>query len=105
MALTLNSTLTLTLTLTQVLEGRLPHVVMPGERMGAVTAAAAARWGLRADCEVVGGTTDSIAAFLASGARGEGDAVRSLGSALAYCPTALRARILPYQYPYSTRIS
>ena len=92
LTLTLTLTVTLTLTLTQVLEGRLPHVVMPGERMGAVTAAAAARWGLRADCEVVGGTTDSIAAFLASGARGEGDAVRSLGSALAYYPTVLRAR-------------
>ena len=32
---------------------------------------------------VVGGTTDSIAAFLAAGARETGDAVTSLGSTLA----------------------
>ena len=37
----------------------------------------------RADCKVVGGTTDSIAAFLASGASDIGDAVTSLGSTLA----------------------
>jgi sugar (pentulose or hexulose) kinase len=67
----------------KVLEGKLPHVVMPGETMGEVSAAAAARWGLPIGCAVVGGTTDSIAAFLASGARGEGDAVSSLGSTLA----------------------
>ena len=56
LALTLALTLTLTLSPSKVLEGRLPHVVMPGETMGAVTAAAAARWGLPADCAVVGGT-------------------------------------------------
>ena len=62
-----------------MLEGKLPHVVMPGETMGEVSAAAAARWGLPVGCAVVGGTTDSIAAFLASGARGEGDAVSYRG--------------------------
>ena len=67
----------------EVVRGRLPRVVMPGAPMGSVSAAAAARWGLPAACEVVGGTTDSIAAFLASGAGAEGDAVSSLGSTLA----------------------
>lgn len=67
----------------ELVRGKLPSVVMPGAPMGRVSAAAAARWGLPAECEVVGGTTDSIAAFLASGAASEGDAVSSLGSTLA----------------------
>lgn len=58
------------------LQGRLPKVVMPGQAMGAVTEEAAARWSLPKGCQVVGGTTDSIAAFLASGAKQEGEAVR-----------------------------
>ena len=63
--------------------GRLPRVVRPGEPVGPVGADAAARWGLPADCVVTGGTTDSIAAFLAAGAAAPGDAVSSLGSTLA----------------------
>jgi xylulokinase len=66
-----------------ILQGRLPKVVMPGQAMGAVTEEAAARWSLPKGCQVVGGTTDSIAAFLASGAKQEGEAVSSLGSTLA----------------------
>ena len=60
----------------------LPRVVEPGRSMGRL----APRWvssaGFPADCEVVGGTTDSIAAFLASGASESGTAVTSLGSTL-----------------------
>lgn len=40
-------------------------------------------YGLPSSCLVVGGTTDSIAAFLAAGAAQTGDAVSSLGSTLA----------------------
>jgi xylulokinase len=64
-------------------KGRLPEVVRPGEPVAPVSAAAAARWGLPAGCLVVGGTTDSIAAFLAAGAAEVGDAVTSLGSTMA----------------------
>ena len=61
----------------------LPPVVRPGEPIGCVSSEMAARWGLPHECVVVGGTTDSIAAFIASGATETGDAVTSLGSTLA----------------------
>ncbi|HZG40140.1 MAG TPA: FGGY-family carbohydrate kinase [Nodosilinea sp.] len=60
----------------------LPRVLAPGEVVGPVTAAVAQRFGLSPGCEVVAGTTDSIAAFLASGASSPGDGVTSLGSTL-----------------------
>ncbi|MEG3436547.1 FGGY-family carbohydrate kinase [Pannus brasiliensis CCIBt3594] len=60
----------------------LPQVLAPGTVIGTVTAEIALRFGLNADCRVCTGTTDSIAAFLASGARSVGDAVTSLGSTL-----------------------
>jgi D-ribulokinase len=56
--------------------------VAPGSRVGPVTAAVAQRFGLSTQCQVVAGTTDSIAAFLASGASTPGDGVTSLGSTL-----------------------
>ena len=60
----------------------LPRVLAPGQVVGPVTAAVARRFGLSPQCQVVAGTTDSIAAFLASGARASGDGVTSLGSTL-----------------------
>ncbi|PSN11531.1 carbohydrate kinase [filamentous cyanobacterium CCT1] len=60
----------------------LPRVLAPGEAIGPVTAAIAQRFGLSPQCQVVAGTTDSIAAFLASGASAPGDGVTSLGSTL-----------------------
>lgn len=66
-----------------ILAGRLPRVVRPGAVLGNVGAALVSRYGLRADCQVLGGTTDSIAAFIASGASSIGDGVTSLGSTLA----------------------
>jgi len=62
---------------------RLPQVLVPGQVVGRVTADLVQRFGLSAQCEVVAGTTDSIAAFLASGAHRVGDGVTSLGSTLA----------------------
>lgn len=61
----------------------LPQVWEPGQVVGRVTAAVVQRFGLSPHCAVVAGTTDSIAAFLASGARRVGDGVTSLGSTLA----------------------
>jgi sugar (pentulose or hexulose) kinase len=60
----------------------LPRVTTPGSVVATVTADMAQRFGLSPDCRVVAGTTDSIAAFLASGAQTVGDAVTSLGSTL-----------------------
>jgi sugar (pentulose or hexulose) kinase len=61
----------------------LPTVIVPGTPVGEVTALVAHRFGFRRDCVVCAGTTDSIAAFLASGASSPGEAVTSLGSTLA----------------------
>jgi sugar (pentulose or hexulose) kinase len=61
----------------------LPAVVRPGGKIGHVTHAARQRWGLSENCQVVGGTTDSIAAFIAARAKKPGHAVSSLGSTLA----------------------
>jgi sugar (pentulose or hexulose) kinase len=61
----------------------LPQVAAPGEVVGPVTAAIARQFHLAPQCQVVAGTTDSIAAFLASGASAPGDGVTSLGSTLA----------------------
>ncbi len=60
----------------------LPQVRLPGEAIGAVTPAIARRFGLPADCLVVAGSTDGVAAFLATGADAIGDAVTSLGATL-----------------------
>lgn len=60
----------------------LPQVLPPGATIGPVTAEIAERFALPRDCIVRAGTTDSIAAFLASGARRPGQAVTSLGSTL-----------------------
>ena len=60
----------------------LPTVLVPGTPIGPVTPAIAERFGLSDRCMVCAGTTDSIAAFLASGACTPGDAVTSLGSTL-----------------------
>lgn len=63
------------------LGGMLPTIAPLHAPIG--TASAAARgMGLPAGCTVHAGTTDSIAAFLAAGASGPGEAVTSLGSTL-----------------------
>ncbi len=59
-----------------------PEVVEPGTPLGTITPAAAAEFGLPRNCVICAGTTDSIAAFLASGASTPGQAVTSLGSTL-----------------------
>lgn len=60
----------------------LPCVQPPGTLYGNISAAASERYGLHPTSAVVAGTTDSIAAFLASGAQSPGEAVTSLGSTL-----------------------
>jgi len=61
----------------------LPQVVAPGTPVGEVRDQVGDRFGFPRDCMVCAGTTDSIAAFLASGVNLPGEAVTSLGSTLA----------------------
>jgi len=60
----------------------LPEVVPPGTPLAPVTASVAKALNLDADVRVIAGTTDSVAAFIASGAAQPGEAVTSLGSTL-----------------------
>ncbi len=60
----------------------LPQVYPPGTGIKMVDADIADQLGLPAHCQVVAGTTDSIAAFIATGANEIGEAVTSLGSTL-----------------------
>ncbi|NEN93085.1 MAG: FGGY-family carbohydrate kinase [Okeania sp. SIO3H1] len=60
----------------------LPEVVTPGSIVGNITVEVVDSLGLSPECFVCGGTTDSIAAFIASGANTPGEAVTSLGSTL-----------------------
>ena len=62
--------------------GLLPQVLGPGTPVGPIRAELASRWGLPAETRICAGTTDSTAAFIASGAREPGEAVTSLGSTL-----------------------
>jgi hypothetical protein len=60
----------------------LPEVVAPGSVIATVQAERAQQLGLSEDCLVISGTTDSIAALIATGANQIGDAVTALGSTL-----------------------
>jgi D-ribulokinase len=61
---------------------QLPEILTPGTPIGKLKPDIANRFGFSIDCFVCAGTTDSIAAFLASGASFPGEAVTSLGSTL-----------------------
>ncbi len=61
---------------------RLPRLVAPGAPLGPIRAEAARRLGLPRTTCIHAGTTDSIAAFIATGASDSGQAVTSLGSTL-----------------------
>jgi D-ribulokinase len=60
----------------------LPEIIAPGVAIAPISQAVANRLQLSKNCLVCTGTTDSIAAFLASGASKPGEAVTSLGSTL-----------------------
>ncbi len=62
---------------------QLPKVIKPGEKLGLISNELAKTMGFNPAVQVMAGTTDSIAGFLASGAHKTGDAVSSLGSTLA----------------------
>jgi D-ribulokinase len=60
----------------------LPRIVPPGKIIGKILAKVSSVMGLPEHCNICAGTTDSIAAFLASGIILPGEAVTSLGSTL-----------------------
>lgn len=60
----------------------LPKVLMPGTPIAPITTEISQRFGLPANTLIVAGTTDSTAAFIATGANEVGEAVTSLGSTL-----------------------
>lgn len=62
----------------------LPHVLPPATPFSSLLPVLAKRWKLPESTQVTTGTTDSIAAFLATNANLLGDAVISLGSTLAF---------------------
>lgn len=61
----------------------LPQVIAPGAAITHIRPAVAQHFGLAPACTVHAGTTDSIAAFIATGVHEPGDAVTSLGTTIA----------------------
>lgn len=66
-----------------IAEAILPKVVSPGTCIGHIEKSLSKSLGLTEQCKVIAGTTDSIAAFIATGAHQIGTGVTSLGSTLA----------------------
>lgn len=60
----------------------LPQVLRPGSKVSPIQPHLADRFDIPSECQICAGTTDSIAAFIASGANQPGMAVTSLGSTL-----------------------
>lgn len=84
-------------------QARLPTVVPPGTDLGVLSATWAQRWQMP-NAHVVAGTTDSTAAFLATGADRIGQAVTSLGSTLVLKVLAERPVFAPDYGVYSHRL-
>ncbi|MEM7043524.1 MAG: FGGY-family carbohydrate kinase [Pseudomonadota bacterium] len=82
----------------------LPEVLVPGAPIGRIAAEQAAAFGLSPDTFVVAGTTDGVAAFLATGASQAGDAVTSLGSTLVIKQLAKRPLFDSASGVYSHRL-
>lgn len=83
---------------------RLPKVLPVGTAAGRISAEAARLLGLPADVQLVVGTTDGCAGFLASGASEIGDAATSLGSTLVLKLLGDRPVFSPAHGVYSHRI-
>jgi sugar (pentulose or hexulose) kinase len=85
-------------------DGLLPEVVPAGQAIGTLTPQLAQRWGISPGVLIVSGTTDSTAAFLASGATQPGEAVTSLGSTLVLKVITKRPLFAPqygiYSHPF-----
>lgn len=82
----------------------LPQVVAPGTFIGTVNRMLIETLGLSSQTALVAGTTDSIAAFIATGAEKPGDAVTSLGSTLVLKVASEYPLISPEHGIYSHRL-
>jgi D-ribulokinase len=83
---------------------RFPQVMPVGTKIGVITAACAKQFNLAADVALVTGTTDGCAAFLASGAKDDGDGVTSLGTTLTLKLLSATPVFAPTYGIYSHRI-
>ncbi len=75
----------------------LPQVVTPGSTVTHIGPAVAQHFGIAVGCTVRAGTTDSIAAFIATGVHEPGEAVTSLGTTIAL-KLLSRTRVEAAQY-------
>ncbi len=82
----------------------LPQVTIPGTTIGTIRSEIANHLGLSLQTRIVSGTTDSIAAFLATDAAEIGDAVTSLGSTLALKLLSDKPIFAPTYGVYSHRL-
>jgi len=83
----------------------LPKVVPPGTVIGTLSGKLCTALNLTSIPKIVAGTTDSIAALLATGANNVGDAVTSLGSTLVIKLVTDTPIFLPAQGIYSHRLA
>ncbi|MCG5547421.1 FGGY-family carbohydrate kinase [Halorhodospira halochloris] len=81
-----------------------PSVYPSGRPIAQINPASAACAGLSSNCQVITGTTDSIAGFLAAGADRSGEAVSSLGTTLALKMSSETAIFSPKHGVYSHRL-
>lgn len=82
----------------------LPKVNKTGQCLGRISAQIAQQLHLPQQLNIVAGTTDSIAAFIATGAKNIGDAVSSLGSTLAIKLLSPKPIYAPKMGIYSHRL-
>ena len=82
----------------------LPQVRAPGEALSTISADMAKAFGLPADAEIMAGTTDGVAAFLAAGATEPGEGVTSLGSTLVLKLLSHKPVFSPAHGVYSHRL-
>jgi D-ribulokinase len=83
---------------------KLPHVLPAGSRVAKILPAVADALGLPHEVEIVTGTTDGCAAFLASGANAAGDGATSLGTTLTLKLLSATPVFAPQYGIYSHRI-
>lgn len=82
----------------------LPEVLVPGALVGRIDPAVAAALGLSGETEIRAGTTDGVAAFIATRAANLGDAVTSLGTTLVVKLLSERPIFAAAQGVYSHRL-
>ena len=82
----------------------LPKVVPAGSPVGLISSNIATEFGLPANCQIIAGTTDSTAAFLAAGAHEIGEAMTTLGSTLVIKVLSDKPVFAPQYGIYSHRL-